>query len=297
MRKVPDWLLDFRADVYSQTGEDGIIGKILELLPDRDYWCVEFGAWDGVFLSNVRNLIEQAGYSAILIEASKDKYAELVRTYAQYEKVICVNKCVGFSDEDGLDGILKGTPIPRDFDFLSIDVDGNDYHIWQAISEYRSKVVCIEFNPTIPSEVRFVQEPDPSVNQGASLLALVELGKEKGYELISVLPFNAFFVKSEYFGLFEIEDNSPAVLRKTLDYVTFLFSGYDGKIFLRGNGTLPWHRVEIRESRIQRLPAVLRKYPGKYTKMEQRLLGAWKVLLKANDAVGKLVRGRGRRWV
>ncbi len=65
------WLLNHRSNVHSQAGEDGIIEKILELLPVRDHWCVEFGAWDGVFLSNTRRLIEHAGYSAVLIEGSK----------------------------------------------------------------------------------------------------------------------------------------------------------------------------------------------------------------------------------
>ncbi len=46
--KNPAWLLDFAIKVHSQTGEDGVIEKILENLPERDYWCVEFGAWDGI---------------------------------------------------------------------------------------------------------------------------------------------------------------------------------------------------------------------------------------------------------
>ncbi len=49
--KPSNWLLDYGKNVYSQTGEDGVIEKILDILPDRDSWCVEFGAWDGVHLS------------------------------------------------------------------------------------------------------------------------------------------------------------------------------------------------------------------------------------------------------
>ncbi len=271
MEPAPEWLLEFKDNVYSQTGEDGIIKKILNILPENDKWCVEFGAWDGIFLSNVRNLIEQSGYFAILIEGSKRKYEELSKNYSEYENVIAINTFVGFSDIDNLDEILKDTPIPENFDFLSIDVDGNDYHIWNAISKYNPKLVCIEFNPTIPTEIRFVQVADPSVNQGASLLALVELGKEKGYELVSVLPFNAFFVRSEYFPLFQIEDNSPTTLRKSLDGITYLFSGYDGKVFLHGSQILPWHGIKFKQSRIQQLPTILQKYPCNYTKMEKLL--------------------------
>jgi hypothetical protein len=260
-KKLPIWLLEYRSNIYSEMGEDGIIKKILEILPSNDKWCVEFGAWDGQHASNTRNLILHEDYSTVLIESDKAKFAELQKNYAREKRVITINQFVGFKNEDNLDCILKLTPIPIDFDLLSIDIDGNDYYAWEAMSQYQPKLVCIEFNPTIPTEIRFVQPADPAINQGASLLSLVELGKKKGYELVSVLPYNAFFVKSEYYPLFEITDNTPAVLRTHLDYITYLFSGYDGTIFLRGNLRLPWHDIELKEPKVQHVPKFLRKYP------------------------------------
>jgi hypothetical protein len=268
MTREPAWLLDFARNTYSQTGEDGIIEKILQTLPKKDRWCVEFGAWDGMFLSNTRNLIENAGYSAVLIEGSKTKFSELQKNYSSKKNVITVNASVGFHENDSLDVILADLPVPCDLDLLSIDVDGNDYHIWKATSKYRPKTICIEFNPTIPTEVSFVQRADSSVNQGASLLSLVELGREKGYELVSVLPCNAFFVDSKYYPLFEIRDNRPETLRKDLSAITYLFSGYDGTICLRGKKHLPWHGLPLRESAIQHLPKLLRKYPDDYSRVE-----------------------------
>src|SRR5579872_1690072 len=100
--------------------------------------------------------------------------------------------------------MLVGTPIPRDFDLLSIDIDGNDYHAWAAVKTYRPKAVVIEFNPTIPNEVDFVQEPVTHLNHGASLAALVRLAREKGYELVSTTLNNAFFVEQKYFSRFNI---------------------------------------------------------------------------------------------
>jgi hypothetical protein len=271
-KKPNTWLLDFVHDVYSQTGEDGVIGKILDILPENDGWCVEFGAWDGRHLSNTRNLIESRGYSAVLIEGSEAKYEELRRNYAGQEKVFPVNQFVGFEGGNSLDRILAKTPIPKDFDFLSIDIDGNDYHVWKALTEYRPKVVCVEFNPTIPTEVNFVQEPDPAINQGCSATALYELGKSKGYELVSLLGFNTVFVRSEYFPLFEIEDNSPQALRTSNEAVTYIFSGYDGTLFLRGHRRLPWHNVELDEAKIQHLPKYLRTYPSNFSKLQSALL-------------------------
>jgi hypothetical protein len=192
-----------------------------------------------------------------------------------------------------LDVILAGTPVPKDFDFLSIDVDGNDYHLWKAISSYSPKVVCIEFNPTIPTDVSFLQPADPSVRQGAGLLPLVELGKVKGYELVCVLQFNAFFVKSGDFQLFGISDNRAETLRKDLSLITYVFCGYDGQMFLSGFKRLPWHRLPMNASRIQHLPSFLRKYPDDYSALERfvfDLLFFRKRLLQGiRPALGRLV--------
>ena len=270
MGKSATWLLNHQAKTYSQSGEDGIISEILKVLPGKDHWCVEFGALDGVSLSNTRNLIEHAGYSAVLIEASDTRFKELESNYSHTGKVTTINRFVGFATNDNLDHILADTALPTDFDFLSIDIDGNDYHVWKAFSRYVPKAVCIEFNHTIPNEVDFVQAADPKVTQGSSLSALVDLGKAKGYELICVEGVNAFFVKSQYFPLFEIEDNSIAALRVDMSAITYLFIGYDGTIFLRGKQTMPWHcKLPLKASSMQRLPKSLRKFSDSYNLYER----------------------------
>lgn len=279
MKQKSTWLLDYKRDVYSQTGEDGIIEKILDILPENDRWCVEFGAWDGLYLTNTRHLIEDKGYSAILIEGDKGRFQSLKHNYDHTEKVITLNKFVSFKGEDNLDQILGNTLIPYDFDLLSIDIDGNDYHVWSSLKHYRPKVVVIEFNPTIPTNVKFVQPADPSITQGSSLLSLVELGKEKGYELVSVLPFNAFFIRKDLYSIFNIESNDPEVLRTNLNAVTYMFSGYDGKIFLYGYKKLPWHKFPLKESTFQVLPKFLQFYPGNYSKFQKIAYRTYRALL------------------
>lgn len=262
--KQPKWLLGYKNDIYSQCGEDGVIEKILDIIPDKNKWCVEFGAWDGIFLSNVKAMIENSDYSAVLIEGSKNRFNTLKNNYSEYKNVHPLNCYVGYSENDNLDKILSNVEIPKYFDLLSIDVDGNDYHIWAAMQKYSPKVVCVEFNPTVPTEVEFVQEANPTVNQGSSLISLVNLGKKKGYELVSVLPWNAIFVKKEYFPLFEINDNSPAMLRESSEMVTHIFSGYDGKIILKGGQKLYWHGVNYNEKNMQVMPKFLRSAPFNY---------------------------------
>jgi hypothetical protein len=262
----PTWLLEYKRDVFSQTGEDGIIEKILGVLPDHDSWCVEFGAWDGLLFSNTRHLICAKGYSAVLIEAAEQRFLALQRSYAAYQnRIIALNRYVGFSDDDNLDVILGETPVPLDFDLLSIDIDGNDYHVWKRLFRYQPKMVVIEFNHTIPTEVRFIQPANPNINQGSSLLAMVELAKDKGYELVCVLRYNAFFVRKEYFHLFGMESNEPHILRTDTSRITFLFSGYDGTVFLHGYGRLPWHGLDLKAAAVQLLPSYLRRYPERYS--------------------------------
>jgi len=300
MKKASNWLLDYKKDIFSQTGEDGIIEKIFKTLPVVDGWCVEFGAWDGVFLSNTANLIKNKAYSAVLIEGDFNKYVELKQNYINSKSVFPVNSFVGFSSDDNLDSILHEIPIPANFDLLSIDIDGNDYHVWKAISAYSPKVVVIEFNQTMPTEVRFVQEANLSVSHGSSLLSLVELGKEKGYELVSVLHCNAFFVKAEYFDLFEISNNSPVNLRCSLEDITYLFSGYDGKVIIQGGCRLPWHGVEIEQSSLQQLPKIFQQFPTQYSKTTRVLFAmyrAWKKMFVEPLVIIKKIYSRIMRFI
>jgi hypothetical protein len=275
MNRAPNWLLSHQKNVHSQTGEDGVVEKILELLPARDGWCVEFGAWDGLYYTNTRHLIESKGYSAVLIEASPRRFRELKRNYAAHQNVYPMCQFVGFRTDDNLDTILRRTPIPRDFDFLSIDIDGNDYHVWKAFTEYKPKIIVIEFNPTFPVSVEFVQPPDPSVQQGASLRALVNLGREKGYELACVMPFNAFFVRRDLFPRLEMPDNALEKMWTDASAVTYLCVGYDGSIILHGNRQIPWHLTPIRTERLQYLPRYLRRNPGSYSLFDKILFGLW----------------------
>lgn len=274
-------LNDYSFNVFSQTGEDGIIEKILDILSEKDKWCVEFGAWDGKLFSNTCNLIMNKDYYSVQIEGNQEKYKELCNTY-QNKNVICNNQFVGFDKNNNLDTILSETDIPQNFDFLSIDVDGNDYHIWSCMEKYRPKLVCVEYNPTIPNEVEFVQEKNINVNQGASILSFVKLAQSKEYELICATMINAFFIDRKYFKLFNIANNSINNIRQDKSCVTYLYSGYDGTIFIEGAKRLPWHKINLKEENFQIIPKSLRVFPSNYNKQQRRLFNIFKNFLKLN---------------
>src|SRR6185436_3102249 len=121
-------------------------------------------------------------------------------TYAGNERAICLQRFVTFDGDTRLDALLQTTPIPKDFDLLSVDIDGADYHVWESLTRYEPRVVIIEFNPTIPGHIEFVQPRDMTVNQGNSIRSLVKLGKQKGYELSCVTEYNAIFVRANLFS-------------------------------------------------------------------------------------------------
>lgn len=221
-----------RYDVYSQFGEDGVIEKIFEIISPANRWCVEFGAWDGVHLSNTCRLIRDLSWDGVLIEENPAKFAELEANYDGMANAHPVLAIVGFeTGRDSLDDILAGTDCPHAPDLVSIDIDGADYFVWQSMTTYRPRVVVIEFNPSIPNDVVFVQDRDMSIHQGASLAALVELGKRKRYELVATTNNNAFFVDEPLFPAFGIEDNSVDALRENV--TGRIFHGYDGTIYTK----------------------------------------------------------------
>lgn len=280
--RVNRWLNEFAKDVNSQGGEDGIIEKALEVIGNSDHWCVEFGAWDGMHLSNTYNLIKNRGYSAALIEGDPKRFRELEKNFKGNRNVNAINAFVGFEEGNGLDSLLIAKGIPIDFDLLAIDIDGNDYHVWAAVKHYRPKVVVIEYNPTIPNPVEFVQPRNMRIAQGSSILSIDKLAERKGYELVAVTRLNAIFVDSQYFGLFGIENNSIDAIRTDQPEVTYIFNGYDGTVFIRGCGRLHWHSIPYKESRLQQVPKWLREYPGSYGILKKGIAKAFRYLRKSD---------------
>lgn len=221
------WLLDYKKIISSQHGEDGILEKIFEIIGEKSRWCVEYGAWDGQYLSNTWHLINNKKWSAVLIEADTQKTNELKIKYQDRQDVFCINSFVG--EDHPIDSLLATTPIPHDFDFMSADIDGDEYWVWEAMRIYHPRVVIIETNPTFGSDIQFVQKKGQRL--GASMRSMVALGKAKGYELVSYIGVNCIFVAKEYYPLFNIADNSCAAMFDS-PYQIRLISDYDGNHYL-----------------------------------------------------------------
>ena len=136
-------------------------------------------------------------------------------------------------------------------------------------------LVLIEINETASNRSQFVQPADPGLNVGSSPGALVRLGKEKGYELISVTKTNLLFVDAQYYGLFAIPDNSLEVMRDDED-ATSVYVGMDGSVHLDGPARLVWHGVPLHMA--QPLPGILRHYPPTYNLLQRILFRLYRIL-------------------
>jgi hypothetical protein len=255
------WLLRHARNVTSASGEDGILEKIFETIPASNRWCVEFGAWDGKTYSNTCNLMQNFGWNGVFIEADAEKFQELLKTYAGNPRAHCLERFVSFDGPTSLDNLLAQTPIPKDFDLLSIDIDGADYHVWESLSNYQPRVVIVEFNPSIPSHIEFIQAREMSVRQGNSILAFVNLARRKGYQLICITDYNAIFVIEPLFKTFAIGQNSVAFLRPKSEWEFSLFQLYDGTFVVGGPKEMPWHGLPVRQKHFQILPKIFRVYP------------------------------------
>lgn len=189
-------LRDFRRNVYSENGEDGLLAEIMRRLDIRRGWFCEFGAWDGRYGSNCYNLLRR-GWSGVMIEGKPSRYAVLQRLAARHPGALhALCSYIGPDAEhpDSLDKVLSRTPIPAGFDLLSVDIDGLDYQVWRSLALYRPTVVVIEINSSFPPGVHVVHGRDGEV--GSSFTAMVELGRAKGYEPVAHTG-NLVFVRRE----------------------------------------------------------------------------------------------------
>lgn len=183
-------LNQYRQNIFSQNGEDGVILAIFDVIGTTNKWFCEFGAWDGVLFSNTRRLCDRDWYG-VMIESHGERFKELDENTAEFN-VLPIHALVAAEGPNSLDNLLATTPIPKDFDLLSIDIDGDDYWVWKGLKNYKPRVVVIEVN----SDYSETKDMIPG-QEGTSIKSMVELGRELGYEL-AIHTGNAIFVKKEY---------------------------------------------------------------------------------------------------
>jgi hypothetical protein len=197
----PERLTIRRFSHSSQAGEDGILLAIFESAGVETRLFVEVGC--GINGGNSGLFAHELRWSGLMIDADPATLAECAKRFTS-ERVKVVDAWV---TAEGIDQLLLEHEMGGELDLLSIDVDGNDFWIWEALTAASPRVVVIEYNALFGPERSVVIPYDPEFERplelrayfGASLRALTRLGRKKGFRLVAVEPdgANAFFVRND----------------------------------------------------------------------------------------------------
>lgn len=199
----PKCIEKFGFKVYSQNDEDGIIEEIFNRIGTTNKKFIEFGVQDGIE-SNGHYLLLK-GWKGLWIECDSEA---VVKINCSFHNVIQNKKLIvaeEYITKDNINAIFEKYQQIGEVDLLSIDIDGNDYHVWKEIEIVNPRVVVIEYNAKLPPSCEWVMPYcelhrwDGGDKHGASLLALEKLGREKGYILVgtNISGVNAFFVRRD----------------------------------------------------------------------------------------------------
>lgn len=199
----PTRLLRYGYKVYSQHDEDGIIEEIFRRVGTTNRTFVEFGAGDG--LENCTLYLVLRGWSGAWIDGSAVCYELIQRHLASVIREGRLRVRHALITAENIEALFRELAVPAEPDFLSIDIDRNDYWVWRAIVAWRPRVVAIEYNASFGPAVSCVVPYDPNAvwnltnHFGASLKALEYLGAEKGYTLVgcNLTGVTAFFVRDD----------------------------------------------------------------------------------------------------
>jgi hypothetical protein len=199
-------LQDNEFQVFSQWGEDGIIQMLLRHIEIPNKIFIEFGV-ENYTESNTRFLLINDNWAGLVIDGSPENISYIKQDSIYWQRNL---KAVqAFIDQDNINKIIAENGIKGEIGILSIDIDGNDYWVWQAIDVVAPAIVIIEYNSrfgkdkavTIPYNPSFVRSEAhySMLYAGASLKALYNLGKAKGYSFVGCnsVGNNAFFVRQD----------------------------------------------------------------------------------------------------
>ena len=263
--RLESHLLDLRADattplqdvefrVFSQFGEDGIVQHLVRQVAPAETTFVEIGTGD-YRESNTRFLLQNDNWRGLVIDGGQDHVEFVLRSHLSWRHD--VEPVSAFVTRDNVNQLMTDHGFSGEIGLLSIDVDGIDYWLWDAVTAVDPAIVVSEYNAnwgpdatiTVPYDPGFVnsQAHYSQLYFGASLGALVHQATRRGYRFVGCASngANAFFVREDVAG------DLPAHTAR---------SGYRASRFLtarNADGTLSRIRsVEERLKLIGSLPVV-----------------------------------------
>lgn len=194
--------------VFSQWGEDGLLQFLVSRvpIPPESRVFVEFGV-ETYVESNTRFLLVGGGWSGLVMDGSEEHIATIRADAISWRHSLDAK--AAFVTAENASKLIAESGIAGDIGILSIDVDGNDYWIWRALTGISPRIVVVEYNSlfgpsravTVPYDAAFerTRAHHSNLYYGASITALARLGAQKGYVLVGSnrAGNNLFFVRSD----------------------------------------------------------------------------------------------------
>jgi len=238
--------------VFSQNDEDGIIQFLISHLPIKHRTFVEFGV-ENYAESNTRFLLINDNWQGMVMDGSEENVA-YIRTDKDIWRWDLQARCA-FITKDNINALLSESGFDAELGLLSIDIDGNDYWVWEAIQSVRPCIVVAEYNSmfglqpvSVPYDPAFdrIKAHHSKLYYGCSLSALEYLAEKKGYILVgsNLNGNNCFFVRKDIAG---------GIPKRTANDA-YVYSHFRESRDEKGN--LTYLRGEDRKAAIAHLPVV-----------------------------------------
>lgn len=237
-------LSDVEFKVFSQWGDDGIIQYLINKLDIPNKTFIEFGVANYTE-ANTRFLLMNNNWSGLVMDGSSKNidYIKNDEIYWQFD----LQAVHAFIDTENVNSLITNSGFSEELGLLHIDIDGNDYWVWQAVNCVNPIIVIVEYNSLFGSENAWTTPYDPAFTRskyhstnlcyGSSLTSLCDLAEEKGYLFVgsNSAGNNAYFIRKD-----KIADIKP--LSTSQGYVESKFKESRNKkgelSFLRGNQRL-----------------------------------------------------------
>jgi hypothetical protein len=201
----------FQKRVFSQWGQDGVLEQIFNIIGTTNKYFVEFGSSGNDSGMGNTAYLRRRGFNGLLMDGSERPYNNDINDKKYDVKI-------EFIKASNINYLFEKYNVPLEFDFLSIDIDGQDFHVWNHLKNYLPRVVSIEMNYHIePGKDKVMPLDDNWIwpgheKSGSSITALKKLGNKKGYTLVATCMSDAIFVRNDL-----IYDEKQNVLFKNIN--------------------------------------------------------------------------------
>ena len=231
--KDPKSLIPHGYKVYSQCEEDGMIAEIFERIGTTNKVFVEFGIGDGLENNSLTLLFQD--WKGLWIEGSENAVSNIHKYFAPIIERGDLKIENAFITKDTIDGLISDNISDKEIDLLSVDIDGNDWYVFDAIKTLSARVIVFEYNAKFMPPLRFCMDYDAEYVRkgddcfGVSLQFITDAMEPKGYSLVgcNLSGANAFFVRNDLLGdKFEAPYTAKYHFEPARYYLTQFASGH-----------------------------------------------------------------------